>query len=120
MALQTSEYEKAVAALGRALALPEDDITRDASIQRFEFCIELAWKVSKRYLGTDTSAPKQVVREMAQAGLIDDVTHWLVAIDQRNLSSHTYNEALAVEVYRFAEAFLPALQALVERLNKTP
>ena len=118
MALQITEYEKAVNALTRALALPEDDITRDASIQRFEFCIELAWKVSKRFLGTATSAPKQVIREMGQAELITDVSHWLVAIDQRNLSSHTYNEDLAREVYRFAADFLPELQALARKLTE--
>ncbi len=117
MALQTAEYEKAVAALARALSLSEDDITRDASIQRFAFCVELAWKVSKRYLGTNTSAPKQVIREMAQAGLIDDAVLWLQAIDQRNLSSHTYNEDLAREVYKFAADFLEELQNLCAKVN---
>ncbi|KGE03041.1 Nucleotidyltransferase [Pseudohaliea rubra DSM 19751] len=107
-----------MAALGRALALPEDDITRDASIQRFEFSMELAWKVSKRWLGTDTSAPKQVIREMGQAGLISDVVLWLEAIDQRNLSSHTYNEDLAREVYAFASGFLPELQSLLDRVQQ--
>jgi len=92
MPLKTAEYEKAVVALGKALTLPEDDITRDASIRRFEFCVELAWKVSRKALGTDTTAPKQVIREMGQASLIDDVRLWLEAIDQRNLSSHTYYE----------------------------
>ena len=77
MPLKTVEYEKAVVALGRALALPEDDIIRDASIQRFEFCVELAWNVSRKALGTDTTAPKQVIREMGQAALVDDVGLWL-------------------------------------------
>lgn len=118
MAAGTAEFAKAVAALARALALPEDDITRDASIQRFEFCVELAWKVSKRAMGTATSAPKQVVREMAQAGLIDDVSLWLEAIDQRNLSSHTYNERLARQVYAFAARLLPTLEVLRDRIEK--
>lgn len=119
MVLQSAEFAKAVAALERALALPEDDITRDASIQRFGFCVELAWKVSKRWLGTGTSAPKQVIREMGQAGLIADVALWLEAIDQRNLSSHTYNEDLAREVYDFASRFLPELQTLEGRVRET-
>lgn len=118
MALKSAEFAKAVGALERALALPQDDITRDASIQRFEFCVELAWKVSKRWLGTDTSAPKQIIREMGQAGLIDDVVLWLEAIDQRNLSSHTYNEDLAQEVYAFASGFLPELQSLLHQVHQ--
>lgn len=60
------EFKKAIKALERALGVEETDIVRDAVIQRFDFCIELAWKVSKRIMGTATSAPKQVVREMGQ------------------------------------------------------
>ena len=118
MALKLEAFDKAVTALGRALALPEDDITRDASIQRFEFCIELAWKVGKRHMGTAATAPKQVIREMGQASLIDDVALWLEAVDKRNLSSHTYNEDLAREVYRFAVGFLPRLEDLRARLSQ--
>jgi nucleotidyltransferase substrate binding protein (TIGR01987 family) len=117
MAVSLAEYDKAVSALARALALPEDDITRDATIQRFEFCVELAWKLSRKLMGTTTTAPKQVIREMAQNGLVDDVALWLEAIDQRNLSSHTYNEQLARQVYDFAGRFLGALQSLLARLQ---
>ena len=117
MAINYEVYNKAVNALANALALPEDDISRDASIQRFEFCIELAWKTARRHLGTATTGPKQVVREMAQAELIENVGLWLEAIDQRNLSSHTYNEEIARKVYNFAGDFLSELQLLSNRLN---
>lgn len=112
------EYSKALNALDRALSLPVDDIIRDASIQRFEFCVELAWKTAKKYMGTSSTAPKQVIREMAQAGLIHDVEFWLKSIDQRNLSSHTYNEKLAIEIYEFAAEFLPLAKSLNHELNK--
>lgn len=107
---------KAVVALRRAAELPEDDITRDATIQRFEFCAELAWKSARRLMGRATTAPKQVVREMAQNGYVEDVALWLEAIDQRNRSSYTYNEALARQVYAFAVAFLTELERLLNRL----
>jgi len=112
-----AEFKKALISLNKALSLPEDDVSRDASIQRFEFCVELAWKSAKKMMGTNSTAPKQVIREMAQAGLIDDVEFWLLAIDQRNLSSHTYNEQLAKEVYSFAQRFLPIAQELSSRLE---
>jgi hypothetical protein len=48
MTVNLNELEKAKNALGAALAAPYSDITRDASIQRFEFCMELAWKVLKK------------------------------------------------------------------------
>lgn len=118
MAVNIAEYEKAVLALEKALNEPKNDITRDASIQRFEFCVELAWKTARKVTGTATTSPKQVVREMAQAGLIDDVTLWLEAIDQRNLSSsHTYNEDLAEKVYAFIKSFFPHAQKLSEKFK---
>lgn len=118
MAATQHEYIKALNSLQYALSLPQDDISRDASIQRFEFCVELAWKSARKLMGTASTAPKQVVREMARAGLIDNVELWLEAIDYRNLTSHTYNAELAGQVYRFAIAFLPAGIVLKERMEK--
>lgn len=70
-------------------------------------------------MGVSTTAPKDVVREMAQSGYIDDVAIWLKAIDMRILSSHTYKEDLAEQVYAFACAFVPTLKALTQRLAKS-
>lgn len=117
MASSIKELEKAQLSLEKALAENLTDISRDASIQRFEFCIELAWKVSRKAMGTQTSAPKQVIREMGQAGLIGDVTLWLEAIDKRNLTAHTYNELTAVEVFSFIKKFNPELRALISALQ---
>lgn len=117
MAVNITKFEKAVCALEKALNEPRNDITRDASIQRFKFCVELAWKTARKITGTATTSPKQVIREMAQSGLIDDVTLWLEAIDQRNLSSHTYNEELAEKVYAFIKTFFPHAQKLSEKLR---
>ena len=111
------EYSKALVALEKALREPKSDIVRDASIQRFDFCVELAWKSAKKVMGTASSAPKSVIREMAQNQLISDVDFWLKAIDQRNLSSYTYREALAEIVYDFAKEFLPKAQDLLLRLQ---
>lgn len=108
MAVSIEQYQKALRVLAVALKEPKTDIVRDATIQRFEFCVELAWKTARKVMGTATSALKQVVREMAQAGLVSDVELWLDAIDQRNLSAHTYNEDLAEANYFFAQRFLPA------------
>lgn len=117
MAVSITEYEKALSSLEKALTEPKTDITRDASIQRFEFCVELAWKTAKKVTGTSTTPPKQVIREMAQAGFIDDVQLWLEAIDQRNLSSHTYNQELAEKVYLFIQKFLPHAKQLLQKLK---
>jgi hypothetical protein len=42
--LLVSDLDRAKNRLQEALAQPEDTFIRDASIKRFEFCFELAWK----------------------------------------------------------------------------
>lgn len=117
MAVSVEEYSKSVQRLKEALAQEKNEFIRDSVIQRFEFCIELAWKTSKKIMGTSTTAPKQVIREMAQNALIDDVEIWLRAIDERNLSSHTYNEDLAESVYKFIKEFFPYAEKLSKKLK---
>jgi nucleotidyltransferase substrate binding protein (TIGR01987 family) len=118
MGVSLTEFEKAVQALGNVLMLPEDDVVRDASIQRFEFCVELAWKTSRKLMGTTTTAPKQVIREMAQNGYISDIQKWFDALEKRNLSSHTYDEVLARDVYQFIKLFAPEFRRLLDELRK--
>lgn len=117
MAISFSQFDKAVDKLTSAIAQPKDEFIRDSVIQRFEFCVELSWKVSKKAMGTATTAPKDVVREMAQNKLVEDVKIWLEAIDMRNLSSYTYNEELAEKVYGFSVSFLNELKKLREKLK---
>ena len=116
--VQTSEFERAVGRLRAALQQPKDEFIRDSVVQRFEFSVELAWKTTKRIMGASTTAPKDVVREMAQSNYIENVEIWLLAIDMRNLSSHTYKEDLAEKVYSFAQSFLPHLEKLVSVIKQ--
>ena len=111
------DFESALTALSEALALPHSPIVRDATIQRFEFCVELAWKTSKKFLGTASTAPKIVIREMAQQNLISDPELWFEFLEARNLSSHTYKEDLAEKVYAITKNFLPHGQALLQKLK---
>src|SRR5690606_11567145 len=116
--MQLDGFKKAVSRLEEAIRHEKDDFLRDSVIQRFGFSIELAWKTTKKIMSTAMSAPKDVVREIAQSGYIDDVHIWLEAIDMRNLSSHTYKEPLAEKVYTFACNFLPELKELISHLEK--
>lgn len=44
MAVSLEQLSKALASLEEALTVEKTDLSRDASIQRFEFCVKLAWK----------------------------------------------------------------------------
>lgn len=117
MAVSTQELTKALESLRIALATPYSDIVRDAAIQRFEFCIELSWKVLKKKMGTTSVAPKAIIREAATQGIISDPEKWLYFIDQRNLTSHTYNEDTAKKVFETVQSFYPEGLSLLEKLN---
>ncbi len=67
-------------------------------IQKFEYSIELCWKLIKRFLkqkdGIDAKTPKQSVKEFYLAGYIDEDNYLKLIdmIDDRNSLSHIYNE----------------------------
>jgi nucleotidyltransferase substrate binding protein (TIGR01987 family) len=118
VAVSMTELLKAKESLKSALATEYSDIVRDAAIQRFEFCVELLWKVLKKKMGSSSVAPKVIIREAAQQSLIADPETWLVYIDARNRTSHTYNEEVAQEVFSKVKKFLPDLEQVISELEK--
>lgn len=59
------QFKKAVQRLDDVLAEAEIDVSRDAAIQRFEFCSELAWKsIQERARSEDLDcySPKQCLQ----------------------------------------------------------
>ncbi len=97
--------ERALRSLNQLVVLPSPtDIERDASIQRFEYSFEALWKAIKRYLevveGIQANSPKAAIRSSLDVGLLDEknTRRALLMADDRNLTSHTYNEELAKEI----------------------
>ena len=84
---------------------PGSLIHRDAAIQRFEYTFEAVWKTAKVYLkeveGVDAGTPKGVVRACMRAGVLDEnqTRTALEMVDDRNLTSHTYDEGLAQMIF---------------------
>jgi nucleotidyltransferase substrate binding protein (TIGR01987 family) len=80
----------------------ENDLLRDGLIQRFEFTFELAWKTLKVCFEDEgligINSPKAVLKEAFSAGLIDNDNLWLEILNDRNSTSHIYNESLAIEI----------------------
>jgi nucleotidyltransferase substrate binding protein (TIGR01987 family) len=107
-----------------------DKVERDAAIQRFEYTFEATWKACQRYLllreGIDAGSPKTVIRAARDASLLDDTQteSALRMTDDRNLTVHTYNEALAAAIAgrlpdhaRLLSAWLDALERAVPAAN---
>ena len=101
-----AEVRNAVARLQEAVAQPESAILRDAVIQRFEFSFELVWKGLKLYLerqGHECGGPRPTLKKAFSEGLIatpEEADVWLQMLEDRNLTSHAYDEALATRIYQ--------------------
>ena len=103
------KYEKLVQAVHRLDEAIVDydqmglDSIRDGVIQRFEFCVELAWKTLREYLldqgYTEINSPKSVMKQAFADGILDHEEGWLHLLDARNETSHIYDEATATTVF---------------------
>lgn len=103
-------------------ARSRSDTVRDGVIQRFEFCAELAWKAAREYLieqgHADINSPKAVMRQAYADGLVDDGELWCALLNDRNLTSHIYDEATASAVFgRISTDYLSMFQLLISRLS---
>ncbi len=71
-------------------------------IKTFEYTFELAWKTLQDLLKhkgyIEVLEPKPVIQQSFQDGYITDGQGWLRMQKSRNLTSHTYNQAIASEV----------------------
>jgi len=112
-----TQLEKALNQLKKAIAQPKDEFIRDSVIQRFEFTCELSWKTAKKCLGLNSTAPKVIIREIAQQGLITSPEYWFQLIDARNETSHTYNEEVAEKIYKIAVKAVPEFERLLIELK---
>ncbi len=115
------DLKKAMDRLHEALVLSRTDINRDATIQRFEFCFELAWKLLQtgvRYKGLEAYGPRDSIRLGAEMGLVENPDAWLAVLEARNLTTHMYDMALANLVYDQAKNLPPLLTKLLIRTKE--
>ncbi|OGK22154.1 hypothetical protein A2866_06770 [Candidatus Roizmanbacteria bacterium RIFCSPHIGHO2_01_FULL_39_8] len=119
---QYKDLIKVFSRLQEAVKLPSSNIiNQDASIQRFEFTFELCWKIMQTIVNEnklDVYGPKNVFREAAKLGIIDDPKAWFDFLKDRNLTVHTYKEVVAREVYRSAKQFVPFVKKLILSVEK--
>ena len=114
-----------VKAVNRATENPQDLEIRDACIQRFEYTYELANKMLKRFLEhsqpdasiIDQFTYRDLLRLAAEIGLIDSVENWFIFRDARNNTSHAYDEAKSLEIFKVILKFILCTQKLIDNLE---
>ena len=101
--LSITRFEKAFLRLKEAADRVEDDLDRDGVIQRFEFTVELLWKTLKNtlsYNGMECRSPRDCVKMAFKVGLLPDDEIVLDMIEDRNRSSHIYEDSVAEEIFQ--------------------
>ncbi len=106
-----NNYRKALKKLGQAVDIVSekmewgqevDDLLQEGLIQRFEYTHELAWKVMKDYAEyqgyTDIKGSRDAFRKGLEMGIIDSVK-WMESIEDRNQTSHNYDDETANEIF---------------------
>ena len=120
-------FQRALKQLSLAMDLkaqrPLSDLEQQGLIQGFEFTHELAWNVLKDYLEMEgiqgLIGSRSTAREAFKRGLVMDGAVWMDMIEKRNLSSHTYNQTVALTIVEaIAERYYPAFCELQQRFAK--
>ena len=120
-------FQRALKQLSLAMDLkaqrPLSDLEQQGLIQSFEFTHELAWNVLKDYLEMEgiqgLIGSRSTAREAFKRGLVMDGEAWMDMIEKRNLSSHTYNQTVALTIVEaIAERYYPAFCELQQRFAK--
>ena len=134
MSLQLDSLAQAIDALDRSvktsnrLDTSDDDLletVRAGVIQNFEVTYEQCWKMMKRwleeYIGKayvdNANTRRELFRLAARSQLITEVQRWMDYHDERNQTSHTYNEEIAQGVFEEAKEFVHDARQLLRTLE---
>lgn len=99
---------------------------RDGLVQRYKFTYEVSHNMLKRYLEMSSPNPEifdsmafaDLIRSANEQGLLlSDWTQWKTFREMRAKTSHTYEEAIALEVVSIIPAFILEAKALLQQLQ---
>ena len=113
-----SNYNKALSQLEAFLDPPElNEREQQGLIKAFEYTFELAWNTLRDLLRSQGNATllgsRDTLRESYRLGLIEAGEMWMLMIQDRNLTSHSYNRATADAIgAQILKNYLPCFQAL--------
>ena len=118
-----SNYNRALAQLETFADPPAlNEREQQGLIKAFEYTFELAWNRLRDLLRSqgDTTllGSRDTLREAFRLGLIDAGESWMLMIQDRNLTSHSYNRATADAIAaQILNSYLPCFQQLSQRLK---
>lgn len=95
-----------------------DEAVQDSIIKRFEFTVELCWKLYKRFFELSShklNSPKSVFRELLQYEILneDEIHLALEMIDARNTTAHEYNATKAKDLIKSIPLYAKLLEKML-------
>jgi nucleotidyltransferase substrate binding protein (TIGR01987 family) len=122
--LRAESATKALKTLKEIVEEPYSTIVRDAAIKRFEYSFDIFWKFVKDYLrvqeGIECASPKSCFREAFKVGILseEETVKVLEMTDDRNLSTHTYDEEAVEEIYQQVRDYWKLMDEICRQVIK--
>lgn len=104
----------------------KDSIVRDSLIQRFEFTYSISLKLLRRYFmeraffvdDINSLSFNDMVRTATRLGLLkSDLEMWTKYREMQNLTSHTYDEEVALKVAKIVPCFYEEALYLLKKFK---
>ena len=128
--LDLTSFEKALNSLKEVIEVYNSDkknlITRDSMIQRYEYTYSLALKMIKRFFSLGAFVENvegmtfnEMVRQANKMSLLkSNLEKWNDFRIMRNLTSHTYDEKVALNVVEIIPEFSDEAEFLLNKLKE--
>lgn len=128
--LDFTALENSLQRLGEVVEIykknPQDTIVRDSLILRFEFTYSITLKTLRKYFierafivdDVNKLSFNEMVRTAMQLNLLkSDLAKWTEFREMRNLTSHTYDENVALKVSGIVPDFYEEITYLLKELK---
>ena len=105
----------------------DDEAVRDSVIQRFEFAYSIALKTLRKYFierafvleEVNQMSFNEMIRTASQLNLlVSNLEKWTVYREMRNMTSHTYDEEIALQVLSIIPDFSKEISFMITRLKE--
>ncbi|CAC9444464.1 hypothetical protein [uncultured Gammaproteobacteria bacterium] len=120
--IRYKNFRQSTSKLQEVLLENKTDIVWDSAIKRYEICYELSWKSIQEQLKNEglevCNSPKNCFKQAFKLGLIEEEEMFADMVQNRNLTTHTYNEDLADKIYAQLEGYLQILTNLAKNIGK--
>lgn len=96
---------------------------RESCIQRFEICLDTAWKHIKKYLEDELgrsdllNSPNPIFKEAFANKLIEDAEIWIEFNEKRRNSSHDYSGQKAENTFEIIDDFIAEAIEIYQKMT---